>query len=126
MYFYLLSIILISCNKSDSVEDRNLSDKISGEWIEISPCEGCNTLTFSNKDTIYLKKQSDPKIYKMFYQLKSTDIIEVTRLWEIEDSKKTSSHKIENSSDNVLFLEQFMPVDYGTTGFDDITLTKSN
>ena len=116
----------MSCDKNDSIESQNLNVEILGDWIEISPCEDCNTLTFSKEDTIYLKNQSDPTIYKLLYHLEKTDSIKVIRLWEIEDSKKTSTHKIGISPNNILFLEQFMPVDYGVTGFEDITLTKSN
>lgn len=125
-YLLVLFLLLISCSNSEQVEKQKLKDILLGEWIEISPCESCNTLIFSPNDTIYLKNQSDTRVYRMHYQIISNDSIEVTRIWDIEENKKTTNHKAIFLTNEILLLNQFMPVDYGITGFEDIKLTKSN
>jgi hypothetical protein len=125
---FLAGILLFatSCCKDEPEKEPTLKDKLIGKWIEVSPCENCNrTYTFSNNDTIYLKSKWDETIYPSFYQAISNDSILVIRNWEIEAKKKTTKHKVVFYSNDTVLINQFLPVDFGITGFEDITLAKS-
>lgn len=124
---FLTTIFLssISCSKSDSEKNQPLKDKLIGKWIEVSPCDSCWTLTFSNNDTIYQKSKWDNTIYSSFYKVISNDSILVIRNWEIEAEKKKTYHEVVFYSNDTILIRQFMAVDYGITGFEDIKLAKS-
>ncbi len=124
-YLLLLILQLVGCSQNDSNEMQNSQDEIIGTWTEISPCEFCNTLNIS-RDTIFLKNKSDERTYKMLYRFELKNHIHVTRLWEIEEDKRSTRHEIKFLTDGTLILQQFMPVDFGITGFEDITLSKTN
>lgn len=117
-------IIGISCSK-DEPEEITLRDKLIGNWIEVLPCDSCNTFTFTEDDTIFQKNNLDNNILTSSYQFITNDSIIVTRNWEIEESKKTSKHKLNFYTNDTLEIKQFLPVDYGITGFEDIKLNKT-
>lgn len=119
----VIFLLVVGCSDSLSQEQR-IAQNLLGKWLEISPCESCSTLTFSSNDTIYLSYEFDPTVYKIHYQIISDDSIKVTRMWDIEQSKKTTTNKVNFLEENGLFLEQFMAVDAGVTGFQNITLNK--
>lgn len=128
MINFLVAVFFLfatSCSEDEPRKKTSLKDKLIGEWIEISPCDSCNVFTFSQNDTIYQKSKSDDTIYRLFFQTINNDSILVTRIWDIEQNKKTTKHKILFFSDNSLMIKQFTPVDFGTTGFEDIKLNKT-
>lgn len=123
----LTSIFLIGicCSKENSEKNQTINNKLIGEWIEISPCDLCNTLTFSDNDTIYQKSKWDKTSLRLFYQLLTEDSVKVIRNWEIEPKNKTTNHKIVFYSNDTIVIKQFMAVDFGITGFEDIKLYKT-
>lgn len=123
-YLIFIFVLFASCSENDSNRTENVNEKLLGNWIEVSPCESCNTLRFS-KDTIFLEFKSDDRIYEIYYEIVAENSIEVTRLWDIEESKKTTIHEFEFLNQERMLIKQFMPSDAGTTGFTDIELIKN-
>jgi len=128
----LLTLIAFSCwncisdNNEDMIDDLSTTkNNLVGDWIEIFPCDSCRTLVFDENDTIYQKDtwyENTPLV--IYYQVIAKDSILVTRNWEIESEKKTTKHKLIFHTADTLELIQFLAVDYGITGFEDIKLGK--
>jgi len=120
------AIVELIVKKNEGSESYlTFKDKLVGKWIEISPCESCHVFTFSQNDTVYQKFKFDNAIYCSHYNVTSEDSIQVVRDWEIEQDKKTTRHNVIFLSNDMIIIEQFMPVDYGITGFNDIKLIKT-
>ena len=115
----------ISCSKDEPEKEQTLKEKLIGKWTEVSPCESCNTFTFLQNDSILQTVKFDDTIYSLFYVVLDNDSIQVTRNWDIEQTKKTTKHKVVFLSSDTIRIIQFLPVDFGITGFEDVTLTKS-
>ncbi len=118
-------LFAINCSKDETDKEQTLKDKLIGKWIEVSPCENCNTFTFSQNDSIFQTVKSDDTIYSLFYVVLNDDSIQVTRNWDIEQTKRTTKHKVIFLSSDTIRINQFLPVDFGITGFEDVILTKS-
>jgi hypothetical protein len=103
---------------------NNLSDVLIGTWIEVSPCDSCRTYTFTETDSIFLIARYDNFVYKMSYYVVNEDSIQVIRLWDIEPSKKTTTNNVVILSSDTIRINQFLPVDLGIIGFQDVVLTK--
>ena len=116
LYQLMFILLLLSCEK-EAGNGETLKNILIGEWVEVSPCESCNTLTFSTNGTIYLKYISDVTTYLFYYQTVSSNSIKVVRDWDIEENKKTTVHEVTFLTTDTLLLRQFMAVDYGITGF---------
>jgi hypothetical protein len=114
-----------SCSNDEPTQEPTLKDKLIGKWIELYPCDSCRTFTFSKNDTVYQKSVWDETIYSSFYKVISSDSIMIIRNWDIEAEKKKTSHKIVFMSSDTINIIQFLPVDVGITGFEDVILTKS-
>lgn len=106
-------------------KEQTLKDKLIGKWTELSPCEKCKTFTFLQNDSIYQTVKSDDTTYSLSYVVINNDSIQVTRNWDIEQAKKTTKHKVVFLSIDTIKINQFLPVDFGITGFEDIKLIKS-
>lgn len=103
---------------------KTLKDKFVGEWIEISPCDSCISLTFAVNDCIYQRYKYDSLIYYSNYSIVNDSCIQVTRNWETKKNKTITKHKFIFFSNDTLFIQQFSPVDIGVDGFQDVLLTK--
>lgn len=128
MKFYLLlfSLILLSssCTKNETTENTVVDNNLIGSWVEISPCEGCRKYTF-NYDSIFQTANYDKTTYNLSYKIINDDSIQVTRNYEIEQQRKTTKHKFVFISSDTIRIEQFLAVDFGITGFEDVILIKS-
>ena len=105
--------------------ETTVKKKLVGTWVEISPCEGCRIYTFNN-DSIFQTMNYDKTTYNLFYKIINDDSIQVTRDYEIEQHRKTTIHRVVFISSDTIRIEQFLAVDFGITGFEDVTLIKSN
>jgi hypothetical protein len=105
--------------------ESEIKMKLVGTWIEQMPCDSCNTFQFSDNDSIIQINNLSGEKLPATYQIISDDSIMVTRLWEIEQNKKTTSHEIIFHSSDTLEILQFLPVDFGLTGFENVKLYKS-
>lgn len=120
-------LIASNCSKEFIEGYLVLDNKLVGKWGELSPCESCknyyifshNSITFANQhyETDYFNKEAS-------YAFINGDSIQVTRNYEIELSRKITKHKVVFLSSDTIRIEQFRAVDYGITGFEDVTLTK--
>ena len=53
IYILIISCILLTITcKKDSQEYIETKNKLIGEWIEISPCDSCNIITFDENNKI--------------------------------------------------------------------------
>jgi len=121
-------MILLGINCSTKDDDFNLVDlknKLVGKWIEVSLCDSCHTITIDENDVIYIDTKWDNPTLSMSYQVIAEDSIKVIRNWEIESEKKTTTHSFVFYTNDTLEIKQFMAVDYGVAGFEDIKLYKS-
>lgn len=111
-------------DNTTSQSTNNLSGELIGTWIEISPCDSCRTYTFTKTDSIFLTAWYDNVVYKMSYMVVNEDSIQVTRLWDIELSKKTTTNNVVFLSSDTIRINQFLPDDIGITGFEDVVLNR--
>ena len=118
------SLINQQGDNTTSQSTKNLSGELIGTWIEISPCDSCRTYTFTKTDSIFLTAWYDNVVYKMSYMVVNEDSIQVTRLWDIELSKKTTTNNVVFLSSDTIRINQFLPVDIGITGFEDVVLNR--
>ena len=114
-----------NCSNDEPEKEQTLKDKLIGNWTELLPCENCNTFTFLQNDSIIQTTKSDDTTYSLSFVVINKDTIQVSRNWDIEQVKKTTKHKIVFLSNDTVIINQFLPVDFGITGFEDIKLTKS-
>ena len=108
--------------------ETTLKRKLVGTWVEIIPCDGCYIFTFSNDGNINWTMIYDKThtINNLSYKILSEDSIQVTRNYEIDEERKTTKHKVDFISNDTIKIHQFLAVDVGITGFEDVTLIKSN
>ena len=58
------------------------------------------------------------------YLIVDESSIQVTRNWDIEIEKKTTTHNVTFLSMDTIRIDQFVAADYGITGFEDRLLAK--
>lgn len=115
-----LCFVLFSCSKNDDDTLLKNDNKLIGKWRELSPCERCKNYYIFSHNSITFANQH----YEASYAFINEDNILVTRNYEIELSRKTTKNKVVFISSDTIRIEQFRAVDYGITGFEDVTLTK--
>lgn len=121
--FVFFASLNLNCKKDEgSLNEKQLIGKLIGEWIETSPCDSCLSIAFNADDTIFLYNNLDNTILTLTYQVISKDSIEVVRNWEIELDRKKTKHRAIFFTNDTLEITQFLAVDHGITGFDDIKL----
>lgn len=130
---FIVFILLAGCsndivdvdNEELTVEELKLKSGLLGEWIELSPCDSCNMLIFTKNDSILQESLLGHGYLSSSFEIVAKDSIRVKRNWELEEIKKTTTHKIIFHSKDTLEIKWFLPVDYGVFGFEDIKLYKS-
>ena len=115
-------VAFMGCEKIQS-KQQLLEEGLIGSWIEISPCDSCEFYTFT-KDKIILTRYDNTN-YDLSYFLVGESSIQVTRNWDIEIAKKTTIHNVTFLSTDTIRINQFLPADYGTTGFEDVLLIRT-
>ncbi len=113
-------------DRPEEKKDFTVKSKLVGTWIEQLPCDSCNTIMFTDMDSVIQISNLSGERLPATFQILPNDSIKVTRFWEIENHKKATSHKILFNSTDTLKILQFLPVDFGLTGFDDVKLVKIN
>lgn len=116
-------IALSSCEKEQS-KHQLLEDVLIGSWIEISPCDSCEIYTFTKDNRIILTFTYNNTNYDLSYLIVDESSIQVTRNWDIEIEKKTTTHNVTFLSMDTIRIDQFVAADYGITGFEDRLLAK--
>jgi len=92
---------------------------ITGEWEEFSECNKCHTLIFKSNGELNFIDNLAKTQENYFYKVLSKDLISVK--WE---SNTFKSFSYSFKSTDTLVIKQFLPVDYGITGYQDILLIK--
>jgi len=120
---------LAGCGKEeikDNYDKQELKKKLLGLWIELSPSDSLRTYEFTEHDSIIQKNlwyENDDRL-SYYFQIIASDSIKVIRDWEIEESKKETTHKLTFYSNDTLKIIQFLAIDYGY-GFEDVKLYKT-
>lgn len=119
----LIGIVLMGSGcEEDSV---SIHDQLIGKWTEYAPCKSCNTFLFTQSDSIIqINTKTNERLFA-YFEITSNNTIKVKRDWELEDSKQITNHEIHFYSNDTLEISQFLPVDYGLFGFEDVKLVRN-
>ena len=93
---------------------------ILGEWEEFSECKKCHSLNFKSSGELNFIDNLGKTQEDYFYKILSKDSIGVKK-----GSNKFENFKYTFITTDTLEIKQFIPVDYGITGFQDIKLHKT-
>jgi hypothetical protein len=110
------------------IEDKyDLKNNLMGEWVEISPCDHCHTVSFLENDTVSEKWTMDEIIYTSSYRIIADDSIQIVRHWETNPDKKITNNKIIFCSNDSILIEKFTSRDAAVfpPEFIDIKLSKT-
>jgi len=130
--FLLISCILflgISCSRVDEPEKEInatevIKSNLNGLWVEIEPCDSCNTYQFSEDSIIQFNTSSKERLFA-YFEVVMPSLIKITRDWEIEESKRITENKIFFLTTDTLEIKRFLPVDHGLTEFENIKIYKT-
>ncbi|MDR2978886.1 MAG: hypothetical protein LBV02_00345 [Bacteroidales bacterium] len=128
----IVSILVPKISETASVEmiingNNRSTNPLIGTWREISPCEDCSLLTFSDNDTIYHQFTYDNSIVKLTYRFLSEDSIQIVRLGEPNPDRRMTNNKIVFYNSDSILIEKFTPTDAAVypPQFIDIKLLKT-
>lgn len=109
LLFTLLSIVFFSCEKR---KIKRAHDKMMGKWLEVSPCNGCDTIII-DYETIHFKQRNQTDVYELISETKFKTIggLLLTHSFEFKDNG------------NTLFIEKIILSINGTER-EDIEMNK--
>ncbi len=115
----LIGMVFLLCGCEETASSGDNYSFI-GEW-KVAQGDAYISFTFT-ADSIY-RDNNVSETLKYNYKVVN-DSIEVIRCWEIEKERIKTKHQYSFISKDSLFIEQFLAIDYGVTGFLDIMLHK--